>query len=187
MDLSSPSLLMRGLLTLVVTSLVFLVIALIGADPLSRASLQLLESFGTAGIAVGVLASDILAVPLPPSTFVAAAIAADHLIIPALLITCISTVIGATLAYWLGPYIGRLPLLHRLIEPHHQRATKLFEHHGVWAIGIAALTPLPFSIMCWLAGIYRMDYRRFFLATLIRIPRVLVYFLIFSLGWLAVA
>ena len=39
-------------------------------------------------------------------------------------------------------------------------------------------------ITCWMAGIYKMPYGKFLLATLFRAPRMVAYYYLFVLGWL---
>ena len=82
----------------------------------------------------------------------------------------------------LGPYVGRVPFLRNKIEQWRVKGEHLFDRWGVWTVAIGALSPLPYSITCWFAGIYNMPYRRFFLATLFRIPRIIAYYMIFRPG-----
>ena len=64
-----------------------------------------------------------------------------------------------------------------MIEPTFEVA-----RYGAWAVGIAALTPVPFSVVCWVAGFVRLDFVRFAPMALLRVPRFIIYFaaLVFS-------
>lgn len=152
-------------------------------EPVTEAATRAVAVLGVPGIVAGVLASDVLGFPVPPSTYLFAAVAAGSPVTALLVIISATSVLSGTLAYLLGPWIGRLPLLSRVLERFRPRGELLIRRWGVWAIGVSALTPLPFPIFCWLAGIYRMPYRRFFATTLLRAPRMVVYYAFFALGW----
>ena len=47
--------------------------------------------------------------------------------------------------------------------------------YGVVALGVAALTPLPYSIICWACGATGMRLSIFLTVSLLRIPRVFAY------------
>ena len=55
--------------------------------------------------------------------------------------------------------------------------------YGIWAVIVAAITPIPFSPVCWIAGMLEMDYKQFLVASLWRIPRFMIWYVIFSLGF----
>ncbi len=54
---------------------------------------------------------------------------------------------------------------------------------GVVAVVVAALTPVPFSLVCYLAGSLRMPLGIFFLAILARIPRMAIFYYIIAAAW----
>lgn len=56
----------------------------------------------------------------------------------------------------------------------------LVARYGRWAVVLGALTPIPFSVTCWLAGVCRMPFGSFAPITLLRIPRFVVYYLLIA-------
>ncbi len=156
-------------------------------EPVTTAAVQAVEFLGPIGLFIGVFASDALGFPVPPSTYLFAAVAAESPIAIVLAITIIASITGATVAYHVGPLLTRAPIVGRILERHRPRGEALFERWGIWAVGIAALTPLPFALFCWLAGIYKMPFKRFFSATLVRAPRIIAYYGFFALGWAGAA
>ena len=48
--------------------------------------------------------------------------------------------------------------------------------YGVWAIVLAALTPLPWSVTSWTAGALHMPWRHYLLGSLARAPRIILYY-----------
>lgn len=92
-----------------------------------------------------------------------------------------ASVLGGTLAWCLGWYLeGKLKpaKLERFVKCNHE----LINRYGVWIVGLGALTPVPYSLTCWAAGALKMDFHKFFLMILLRIPRFLLYFHFFSVS-----
>ena len=59
------------------------------------------------------------------------------------------------------------------LNKEHRRYIKRF---GFWIVILGALTPLPFSSTCWLAGIFKLNFKTFVAASLFRIPRFILYY-----------
>ena len=143
----------------------------------------LIDALGPAGVALGVLASDALGVPVPPTTYVFVAVASGG---PVLLLLCTAiffSLLGASLAFCLGPHLGRLKIVRIRLERFESVGSPLFQKWGVWTVAVAAMTPVPFSVSCWLAGAYKMRYPPFLAATCFRIPQILGYYALFVFGW----
>lgn len=173
-----------AILFLAVVGIVLLAIFL--KEPVTAAATSAVKTLGIPGIIAGVIASDVFGFPVPPSTYLFAAVAAGSPVTTLLILVSLTSIISGTLAYLLGPWIGKLPILCRILERFRPRGEVLIRRWGVWAVGVAAITPLPFPILCWLAGIYQMPYKRFFATTLLRAPRMIIYYALFALGWTSV-
>lgn len=154
-------------------------------EDLTRAGTWFFDVYGLAGLFVGTLATDILGVPVPVDVYLAAAVTADKPAIPVLIVACVASVLSGSVSYVLGRNLDRVPVLGRWVRRHESRGRGVFAKWGVAAVSVAAWTPLPFSIVCWFAGAFGMPYRRFFLATLHRVPRIFLYYAVIALGWLA--
>ena len=78
-----------------------------------------------------------------------------------------SSVAGAVGGHWLGKRFGR-PLLYRLVSHAKvDRVERLFTKYGVWAVAIAAFTPIPFKVFTISAGMIGMDRRSLIIASVI--------------------
>jgi membrane protein YqaA with SNARE-associated domain len=154
-------------------------------DGLTRAGVWFFEVYGLVGLVLGTLATDVLGVPVPVDVYLAASITADKPVLPILAVASVTSVISGNLAYLLGGVLDKIPLLGRLVRRYEDKGRAVFAKWGVTAVAIAAWTPLPFSIVCWFAGAFRMPYKRFFLATLHRVPRIILYYYVIALGWMA--
>ena len=136
------------------------------------------ERLGVAGLLMGVALADTIISPLPPDLFLVV-IAKGRLaeswawIVPlvGLASACggfAGSFIGRALgARWLGPRAQRLLREHRPVV----------HRYGGWALAMGAVTPIPFSVTCWIAGMANMKPKLIGAVCALRIPRFLVYYL----------
>ena len=78
----------------------------------------------------------------------------------------VSSVAGAVVGHWLGLRFGR-PLLRRFPSARVESVERLFKRYGVWAVLLAAITPLPYKLFAILAGVLDLDRRLFIIFSLI--------------------
>lgn len=112
--------------------------------------------------------SESVVFPIPPDPLLIAIglTDPDSAIWLALLVT-VGSVIGAVLGHWIGRKIGR-PVLHRLVSKSKTaRVEALFNKYGVWAILVAAFTPIPFKVFTILAGVMNFKMRPFIVASIV--------------------
>ncbi len=102
--------------------------------------------------------------------------------VPLLIVMSGASVLGGTCGYWIGRGLGRLRFVRRTIAGYYARNVKLITRYGAWAVALAAVTPLPFSTVSWIAGMVRLPYDRYLRAASLRIPRVVAYWAIVHLG-----
>lgn len=170
------------LFTIAIVAVVFFAGAYIREDLTNFATL-IIDNFGWTGVFVGILLTDALTFPVPPDTYLLISVATGRDPITMLVVCSIGSIIAGNVAYFLGPYLAKTPFFNTRIERFRHKGEKLFQRYGVWAVVIAALTPIPFSIVCWFSAIYKMDRTKFFFATFARIPRLVGYYYLFVLGW----
>jgi membrane protein YqaA with SNARE-associated domain len=144
---------------------------------------QLVQTTGYAGMFAGVFIADAFTFPLPPDVYLFISIAGGSDVGLTLAACSAASVIAGNVAYLIGPYIQQIPLLRQRLEEFRPRGEYLFGKWGGRAVAISALTPIPFSIVSWLAGIYRMPYPSYALASLFRIPRIAGYYALYAYGW----
>ena len=81
-------------------------------------------------------------------------------------VVTLTSVGGAMVGWWFGKKLGR-PLADRFIKPSHiYRLDELIVRYGDAGIFIAAISPIPYKVLAWVAGMGEMDYRRFIIAGL---------------------
>ena len=171
--------------TIIFTIVIVAAVVLLGAffrEPVTLFANWLIDELGLFGLLFGIVISDAFTFPVPPDTYLLITVASGGDVQKMLTICCLGSISAGTIAYFFGPHVAKFPYFSKRIEKYRSRGEKLFEMYGVWTVAIAALTPIPFSIVCWFAGIYKMAYPRFFVATLARIPRLVGYYWLFELG-----
>lgn len=79
------------------------------------------------------------------------------------------------LAYYLGTLWSSVPAVHTYLLEKHAETMSQLKRFGALLIIIAALTPLPYPIVCQLSGINKFPFRTFALITTVRFLRFIIY------------
>ncbi len=136
------------------------------------------DRLGVAGMLLGVALTDTIISPLPPDLFLVV-IAKGALaeswtwLVP---LAGVASTCGGIVGSFVGRAIGTRwlgPRARRMLE--EQRP--VIQRYGVWAVALGAVTPIPFSVTCWLAGLARMDPKRIAAVCTLRVPRFVLYYL----------
>jgi len=102
---------------------------------------------------------DVLMIPLALANPAAALLYA--------LVTTVGSVTGGMFGFWIGARGGR-PVLKRFISQKKiDAAKKLYKRYDVWAVGIAAFTPIPYKVFTISAGVFELRFKRFVLASIL--------------------
>jgi undecaprenyl-diphosphatase len=127
---------------------------------------QFLNGFGLIGLAILVFSEAIIN-PIPPETLFWPMLVADQTLYGSFLLTIIATsssVTGAVVGYWIGVRAGK-PLIERFASKDTiQRLEVLTVRYGSGGIFIAAVSPIPYKVFGWIAGMGNMDLRLFIAA-----------------------
>ncbi len=92
-----------------------------------------------------------------------------------LLNVVVFNIIASAIGYYVGMKIGYPILRFFASEEVLEKAKKLFDKWGVLAVAIGAFTPVPYTIVVFLGGISRMDFKKFMIAGIIgRVPRYVI-------------
>jgi len=124
---------------------------------------QFLDGFGLIGLSI-LLFTEAIINPIPPETLFWPMLIADGTFYGSLVLTIVATsssVLGAIIGYWIGVRGGR-PLIERFASQNTVRRLEvLTERYGAGGIFIAAVSPIPYKVFGWLAGMGKMDLRLF--------------------------
>ncbi|RLI88983.1 MAG: DedA family protein [Candidatus Altiarchaeales archaeon] len=149
----------------------------------SEIAREIIESNGFLGIfVIATLESFIF--PVPTAIIITAGTALNLDPMSVVIFATTGSVIGAVIGYFMGIKGGRPVLIWLFDEKKIKKVDKLFERYGVYAVGLAAFSPLPFKVFTISAGVARMNIISFIL---ISIPCRFLQFLLFALfgNWLS--
>lgn len=84
------------------------------------------------------------------------------------LVTTVSSVLGGILGFWIGDRGGK-PVLARFFGKSGkiELVKTFYNKFDVWAVSIAAFTPIPYKVFTIAAGVFDLDFKRFVMASLI--------------------
>lgn len=181
----------RRLLRQMAIGLVVLILAVMALgylyrEPILSISMNFVQTFGGAGVALGYFLPDALFVPLPQEAVKTFAYLGGMPFWSIVGWSCLGTLTGGPVGYWLGARLATRPRVARLLQKRGARAHAMVARYGPVGLAIGALTPLPYSITCWAAGALAMPFRTFLLVSLLRIPRVIFFLWLIKLGALTV-
>ena len=137
------------------------------------------RTLGLPGLSLVIFLADSLTAPIPPDLVlivVAKSSMAERwwLIVP--MLGAVSVAAGNA-AWVVGRWLGDTRIPRALFARFRTNNQRLVARYGVWGVALGAMTPIPFSITCWAAGMFHMKHRTFFWATLLRVPRYVLYYL----------
>ncbi|MDC0035376.1 VTT domain-containing protein [Chloroflexi bacterium] len=106
--------------------------------------------------------------PIPPDPLlIPMGIIQPNLAIWLAVLCTVASVMGAVVGHWLGGQFGR-PILGKFVsESRIHSAESLFDKYGIWAVLVAAVTPIPYKVFTILAGVLNLDMKRFLIASIV--------------------
>ncbi len=93
------------------------------------------------------------------------------------ILTALSYIAGV-LGYYIGKRFSNTPFYKRLNEKYLEQYGKQLRRYGGYLVFVGAVTPVPFSATCMLAGSIHFNFKEFLLICITRIVRFAVY------GWM---
>lgn len=128
---------------------------------------QYLNHYGTAGLFVIALVESVFSPILPDILLIPMAIANPQNAIYYSMVATIASIFGGLIGYAIGKTWG-LPLIKRFIPLHYIDQMRLLaDKHGVWAVYIGALLPIPYKVITLTAGMFQIRLPIFILASVI--------------------
>jgi membrane protein YqaA with SNARE-associated domain len=171
--------LLKALLFLAAFLLVVAYLGIHFEEELMLGATLVVERIGFAGLAGILLVTDTLVTPFPPDLLllvIANSPLAEHWWFYVSLLGLVSVAAGM-LGWGIGRWLGHLQPVQRLfggVQEHHR---EFIRRYGFWAVVLGAITPLPYSVTCWTAGMLGLRGLTVLLASLcFRAPRFLLYY-----------
>ena len=124
------------------------------------------SGFGLVGLAV-VSATEAALQPVPPDLLVipmSLDANSEFELLAIFLVATLFSVIGSLGGYGIGLYAGR-PAIEKIAKSSHSRKLdELIARYGDAGVFIAAVSPIPYKLLAWMAGAGRMEIRTFIAA-----------------------
>jgi len=174
----------RLLLALVIGSLVSAVIGYLARDQAEAVAHWFTETLGIVGLGLGTFVADGLFFPIPPQFYLFVAVAGGQgMAAPFLAIAA-----GSVAAGFFGHAVARRaagwPFLARRFAPYQRVMSDLFERRGFHSALVASLLPVPYSMLCYVAGLASLPRSFVALLSLFRVPKLLGFLALIYLGWM---
>ncbi len=134
-------------------------------------------------MALGTLLADGLHFPVPPQFYMLLAVASKtplRLAFPAI---AAASLLSGCLGYGLARWASHFGWLAQKTERYRQVLAAAFERQGYRTALLASLLPIPYSVLCYLAGLNRMPAAFLALLGAFRIPKLLGFYGLVYVGW----
>jgi membrane protein YqaA with SNARE-associated domain len=95
-----------------------------------------------------------------------------------LTVLTILSYIAGVIGYYVGNNFSKLPVIKKLSERYLEQYQRELKRYGGYLVFVGAITPVPFSATCMLAGSVNLPFKNFLLICIARIIRFAVY------GWM---
>jgi membrane protein YqaA with SNARE-associated domain len=158
---------------LVLLTAVLGVIGIVYEDDLMALTRWVHRTIGVPGLLTILFVSDSFITPVPPDFILIVIAKSDlrHHWFPLVFTIGVLSVIAGNLARALGSRLGDTPWVQRTVARFLEQDRRLVARYGKIGVVLGAVTPIPFSVTCWMAGILKMKGSEIFLPTLLRFPR----------------
>ncbi len=173
----------KAALMIVAAFLLMVVLRFTVKDLIEGGAKDVAELLSYPGMFLVTMAMDTIIDPFTPDIVLFLALSGDYDPLLSVMFISLGSIIGGHIGYQIGRSLGHTRLVRRVIGSYMGRGRLLFSKYGLYAVILAAFTPIPFSTVCWIAGTFEMDRRIFLIGTLWRVPRFLLWFLILGLGY----
>lgn len=189
--LPEPVLDYRGLaIRIVVGVLIMMVvlgtIAIVFRVPLELLSRRFVHTLGGPGVTLGFFLPDAFTLPFPNDAFSFFALVGGMPFWQIVAWATVGSLAGGHVSFGLGRWLGHTRRVADFLARRGAEVHGLVRRYGVWALAMAALTPIPYSIGCMAAGAVHMRYAHFLAVSTLRLPRIAFYLWLIQLGVVSV-
>lgn len=134
-------------------------------------------------MALGTFLADGLQFPIPPQFYMLLAIASGTPAVASFAAISAASLVAGALGFRLCAWLSGWSWLAGKTSKQRELLRRAFERYGHRAALIAMLLPIPYSILCYLAGLSRLPRTFLLLLSAYRLPKLLFFYLLLSWGW----
>jgi len=139
---------------------------------------KLYNQYGMHGVSLFVYIVDSLLLPM--TVDVMFPLIQDWSLFKVVVVMGTASALGGYTGYWIGRGLSKIPPIHRVLTRLVGTHETLIKKRGAWAVVLAAISPLPYSTICWAAGLFAVNNKKVLLACVARYLRMFIYYLIFT-------
>jgi len=134
------------------------------------------QKYGLIAILILSLLADSMDQPIGPEVPASLGVVFGLNIFLVVLFSVVGSWIASVINYYIGKGYFSDYLKKSYDEEKYNKYSNMFKKYGGWAVFLAAVSPVPWTLFCWLAGSFKMKLKRFFAWGLI--PRIFRIFII---------
>lgn len=175
--------LLRFMAAFVVVLVAAATIAYFARAPAEAVARGFVERFGVWGMALGTLLADGVHFPVPPQFYMLMAIASRTPAAEAFTAIALASMLAGAVGYGISEKVSHWGWVSRKTAAPRYVLAAAFDRYGYRAALVASLLPIPYSVVCYLAGLNRLPVRFLGLLMLCRVPKLLAFFYLVHLGW----
>ena len=180
------SVILKTGLMLVAALSVFALLVFMLREPLTAISGAFVEAFGGPGVFLGFFFPDAFTVPWPNDAFLMFGIQGGLPFWEVVAWGSAGSLSGGSMGYAVGRRLKHTRWVRRQMEKRGAEIHRLVERYGLVALALAAITPLPYSLGAWACGALDVPFRSFFLVSLLRIPRIMMFLWFIKTGFVVI-
>ncbi len=180
-DLDWTVLLRKALLLILFFILIFTLLFAFLKPQTEAIAQYVTDHTGPLGLFLFAFFTDMLIVPLTVDVIFPFAVEYS----PVVFLSLISagSMLGGIGGFWIGRLLGHLKIVQQVTDGFSREGRQLISRYGEWGIVLAALTPIPFSTVCWISGMVKVRFLYVVFATFARVPRMILYYLALMAGF----
>jgi membrane protein YqaA with SNARE-associated domain len=143
------------------------------------------DRFGLGGMALGAFLADGFHFPIPPQFYMLLAIGAGTPDLQAFSAIAVGSLGGGLSGYTVARQLSRFPRLWNwLMRVGGGKLRLQLEGRNAYRSAlIASVTPIAFSVQCYVSGLYRLPPRAMALILALRIPKLVFFYYLVKFGW----
>jgi membrane protein YqaA with SNARE-associated domain len=168
-------------------ALLVVVVLLVSAvrPELEQVGKWFVDRFGLAGVAAGTFIADGFHFPVPPQFYMLLATAARSDPLTVVAATSGGSLLGGAIGFQVARRLGRIRALSRWVERMGGNAAAhlVGQRYPYRSAVLASLSPVAFSVLCYLAGLFGVRRGPFLVLLALRIPKIVLYYYLVRIGW----
>lgn len=140
-------------------------------------------AYGLWGMALGTFLADAFHFPIPPQFYMLLSIASQTPAVRCIAAIATASVVAGLVGYGSARFVSKSAWVASRTERSRQLLARAVKRFGLRAAVLASLLPIPYSVLCYLAGLNRMPRAFVLLLCVCRVPKLVLFYYLVLWGW----